>query len=798
MSFELELTPVYYRTNIQSPVPFPGLPKNLLPYAHQLQTYCAVAQTRDYEQVSKWCESCELAAHCQVAKLEPLPNYGTLCITNSAITGGGKTLAAYSYAVEHCQSNHKVLGVYPTNELLQDQKRAVCKLFKEIHGRPPKEGIDGELLVVDGEFLRQEKEPGEQNIKIIEYILSSAKIVLTNPDILYLLCHHLYASSREMTGRNITAFSVLMRDFRTIIFDEFHLYNIKQQASILWIVGMSAQLFSNVKTTQPHSFIFSSATPLDESGSFGQRLANLKKFGISTVSIQQTGDQDGRPVMEAVKLRFEAANLRAWEGENKAVELLGEIQSLLTQNSDHRCLYVMDAVATARRLKKEIAKLFGDDQVGEAHGLVRPQEKRFALKKVHTTGTSGIEVGIDFTDEYFKDILLFEARTSAQFLQRLGRIGRNGRNHAQNVAIAIVPPEVLASLQEYPHLPQPFNRTYLSRLIKHAFRYFDPERFNGYLEHYAPLEAEYTCKIYLKGFECGKNPTTGKCEETQERKFSKEQLSQLIQTLYPGHNRQTTGKKVKKLVFNGTISSILGFRNGGGVVEQNIYRAIGGKTETGKSLGDYFNPLLNLTIPYFDYPKSKINGVFPFHSYNLTYLLRRTDCRFLSKSEFLERLKQYDNFPEAKTYHQQLAQAEPMIYAVVWEDLNQPRKWHFYLNPGDYRYFTFKEGCIVPEKRDYPVLEQVRRIKGLSVELEQTDHSLDLDLLNKAILNRETIAYIGKGRAFNFAQQNHLPPLFELSDLKWGASQAKYHIAFDLNACFLNSLTSSDITSYIP
>ena len=789
---ELELSPVYYRINLQSPVPFPGLPQNASPYAHQLQTYCAVARTRNFAQASTWCQTCELAAECEVARLDPLPKHGTLCITNSAITGGGKTLAVYAYGVEHCLSGHKVLGVYPTNELLQDQKRAVRKLFQQIHGREPREGIDGELLVVDAAFLRQEKESGEQNIKILQYILTRAKIVLTNPDILYLLCHHLYASSREMTGRNITAFTALMRDFRSIIFDEFHLYNIKQQASVLWIVGLSAQLFSNVETAQPHSFIFSSATPLDENGVFGQRLADLKKFGISTVSIQQSGDSDGRPVMEAVKLRFEAANLRAWEGEDKAIGLLPEIQSLLVQNPHHRCLYVMDAVATARRLKHELADLFGSVQVGEAHGLVRPEEKRSALRCAHTTGTSGIEVGIDFTDEYFKDVLLFEARTSPQFLQRLGRIGRNGRRNADNMAIAIVPPEVLAYLQEYPELPQQLERTRLPILLNHAFRYFDPEGFDRYLEHYAPLEAEYTCQIYLKGFECGKNPVTGKYEETQERKITKEQLSQLIQTLYPGHNRETVRKEILRLLGSGTISGILGFRDGGGVVEQNIYRATGGKTKSGKFIGDYFAPLINLEIPYFDQAKSRITGAFPFHTYSLTYLLRRTECRFISKSEFFQILEQYQHLPEAATYRKQLEQGEPMTYAIVIGDLNQPRKWHFYLNSGSYRYFKFVDKCIEQEKRDYPVLDKVKRIAGLTIDLDKTDHSLDVDLVNKAMLKREAIAYIGAGNAFNVARKQRLPPLFELSELRWGANKYPFYIAFDLNAFFLGSLNAAE------
>jgi CRISPR-associated helicase Cas3 len=791
MNLELELTPVYYRNNLQSSVPFPGLPEKTSAYAHQLQTYCAVARTQNYEQASSWCKQCELINQCPVTQIQALEKHSTLCITNSAITGGGKTLAAYAYGVENCLDEHKILGVYPTNELLHDQKRAVSKIFTTIHNREPKEGIDGDLLVVDGDFLRQEKDGGERNIKLIEYILKRAKIVLTNPDILYLLCHHLYASSKETTGINITAFSILLRDFRTIIFDEFHLYNIKQQASVLWLLGLSAQLFSNVETAKPHSFIFSSATPLNQQEAFGERLTALEQFGIVNVNIQQTGDKEGRAVMEAIKLRLESANLRAWEGGDKAVELLPEIQQLLTKNPEHRCLYVMDSVATARRLKYELSNLFDHQEIGEADGLVQNPEKREALSKIHTIGTSGIEVGIDFINEYFKDILLFEARTSAQFLQRLGRIGRNGRQQANNQAIAIVPPEVINYIKEgFSELPQQFDRNHLSTLIKQAFHWFDPERFEGYLNQYAPIEAEYTSAIYLRGFECDKNPLTGKIEETQERKFTRVQLEQLIQTLHPGYNREKAGQELKKLVYQGIISGILSFRGSANVIEPNIYRVMG--FNKGQSIRDLFAPLINLEIPYFDQEKSLIKNTFPFHSYGLNYLLRRSNCQFITKSTFEKYLENYTNHPQYKNYTKKLLQGEPMIYAIVFGDLSKARKWYYYSNSGKYQYFKCVKGSIISEKTDYPLLTKVKRIKGLSIELEKGEESLNLDLLNKELSQREAIAYINKGSAFNLVQEQHLPPLFEVNDFRWGVSEAKYHITFDLNAFFLDSLRESN------
>jgi CRISPR-associated helicase Cas3 len=774
---KITLKPVYYRTNLKTSVPFPGLSNNNSPYQHQLQTYCAIARTQNYHIASQWCDHCELMNKCSISQLPELKNQQTICIINSAITGGGKTLASYAYSIENCFNGHKILGVYPTNELLHDQKRAIVKLFKQIHGREPKIGIDGDILIIDGEFLRQEKESGERNIKLIEYILSDTKIVLTNPDILYLLCHHLYANSKETTGTNISAFSILMRDFKTIIFDEFHLYNIKQQSSIIWIVGLSAQLFAKVENRTSHSFIFSSATPLNLEEGFGKQLQSLQQFGVISVNIEQKGEEEGRPVMEEINLTLENANLRAWEGENKALELLPEIESLLTENNKHRCLYVMDSVATARKLKQKLTQIFGIEKVGEAHGLVQVNEKKEALKKVHTTGTSGIEVGIDFTDEYFKDILLFEARNSSQFLQRLGRIGRNGRDISDNRAIAIVPSEIVNYFQEYPHLAENLDRYTFNQLIKQAFRWFEPEKFNNYQNLYSPIEAEYTSKIYLRGFECAKNKITGKFEETTERKFTREQLSNLIITLYPGHNRESIGKELYKLVSNGTISGIFGFRSGGSILETNIYRMMGVK-ETN------LQPLINLNIPYFDYQKSQEKNTFPFHNYSLTYLLRRTQCQFITKNSFLPYLEKYENHPQYDSYFKQIKQSDSMIYAVVFDDLDKPRQWYFTSNESQYRYYS----KLNPEKRNHPYLEKIKRITGLSIVTEKIEESLNLSLLNDSLKTRDAIAYLNTGKAFNIAQQKHLPPLFEILDFQWGISPAKYHIAFDLNAFFLGCL----------
>src|SRR6266566_3603562 len=47
----------------------------------------------------------------------------TLAIINASATGSGKTLANYAYSLLH--SPTPTIGIYPTNELIKDQERAL-------------------------------------------------------------------------------------------------------------------------------------------------------------------------------------------------------------------------------------------------------------------------------------------------------------------------------------------------------------------------------------------------------------------------------------------------------------------------------------------------------------------------------------------------------------------------------------------------------------------------------------------------------------------------------------------------
>src|SRR2546423_7276672 len=109
----------------------------------------------------------------------------SLAIVNASVTGSGKTLANYAYSL--LNRSTPTIGVYPTNELIKDQERSLCE-----------RGVQ-ELIRIDSLELDkwQQRMGARAHVQVLHAIMGSwideCPIVLTNPDILYLLMYNLYA-----------------------------------------------------------------------------------------------------------------------------------------------------------------------------------------------------------------------------------------------------------------------------------------------------------------------------------------------------------------------------------------------------------------------------------------------------------------------------------------------------------------------------------------------------------------------------------------------------------------------------
>jgi len=122
----------------------------LQPYAYQAQVYGRVREALDRRQ--------------------------TLCLFVTAPTGSGKTLASYAFSIRH---RIPAFGVYPTNELIRDQERALKGWMDP--------NQEYRLLRVDSAQLDEWESRLDQkrHSETLEHLLNWEPTILTNPDILF-------------------------------------------------------------------------------------------------------------------------------------------------------------------------------------------------------------------------------------------------------------------------------------------------------------------------------------------------------------------------------------------------------------------------------------------------------------------------------------------------------------------------------------------------------------------------------------------------------------------------------------
>src|SRR5258706_5256043 len=149
---QFHLAPLYYKS-ADGPFPF-----GLTPLEHQRNTLIQVEKAMQEKR--------------------------TLAIINASVTGSGKTLANYAYSLLNPPT--PTIGVYPTNELIKDQERSI--LARGVR--------QDELIKIDSVELNQwqQRLQAHTNAQVLHTIMGSwfdeCAIVLTNPDILYLLMYN--------------------------------------------------------------------------------------------------------------------------------------------------------------------------------------------------------------------------------------------------------------------------------------------------------------------------------------------------------------------------------------------------------------------------------------------------------------------------------------------------------------------------------------------------------------------------------------------------------------------------------
>jgi CRISPR-associated protein Csc2 len=520
------------------------------------------------------------------------------------------------------------------------------------------------------------------------------------------------------------------------IFDEFHLYNPKQIGNIAFFLGT----LNKITPKKGRVFIFASATPQEEFSEL------IKSLGIPAEPVLEENPEtlgEGQIIAHKVSLSLIPCDLLSWSGIGALKENWTLIKDFLEKYPKGRIVSIVDSVAGSIQLAGTFRVAFPDLEVGEIHGFSSEEARRKALKAQVTVGTSTIEVGIDFKGEHEKDLLIFEARTSGQFIQRLGRIARHDKVlKIPNHAIALIPFYVYNVLAEKLKGKSTIERQELYNLVNEVYK--DPEEFQGYLRKHAPIEMAKGSNLVTDLFM--------EMEGNQEK--VKRSIDELISTL--------TGASLEQACY-----------------KYNEYERL-----------SILRPLFTfrgaeLSVAVID--ERGVDTGFPFKTGNLMFFLRRGIIEEIQEEEFWKSLETV-----------LLSQSEWETEGAIIKKRAKPIKRDADDLSGVFGFFRFK-GLLDKARKVWFEIELselsgkkgcITVISGLEIV---TEPSLAFPHLSRLLRRKKLVGWFIDQAPGSLRFGRALPPLFEIFPLKpilpgGRAAEASWSIAFNQNAFFLDSL----------
>ena len=405
----------------------------------------------------------------QVATWDAINNPDVDVIFNTAMTGDGKSLAAYLAAFK----DHKqIIAMYPTNELILDQRGSLSKYEERLDIRMP-----SHAAMYSTEITRLMREHDTTvRLEEVRKLLKKNAILLTNPDLIHLMMSHQYGWGHLRKELPV----IVGQYFDYFLFDEFHVFDVPQVIAVMNMLGYLTVNYRE-KPNERKKFVFLSATPsklmndLLERGGFRH-----KKIEGSYVSHSQQGY---RCILQPCNLQLHEVSqdvpTEVW-----VMEHVEEIRRFFEEYPGSKAAILVYSVATARRLitfLKDYFKPYGIE-VGENTGLASKEEKKASYDKHILVGTTTVDIGVDFHINY----LIFEAYNAGSFLQRFGRLGRH-EGYAAYEAHALMPRFVLERLTGKFGEAAQLERGAFNEAIREAFP--TEQEFEHYTQRWGVVQA---------------------------------------------------------------------------------------------------------------------------------------------------------------------------------------------------------------------------------------------------------------------------------------------------------------------
>jgi len=428
----------------------------------------------------------------QVETFKALSDPDVDVVFNTAMTGDGKSLAAY---LKVLQGDCSAIGLYPTNELARDQETQTQSYIGKF--QPPNEPRVVRLSGAELEIYAENE--GLRKSAAISTRTSQSEVLLTNPDIFHYLHRGAYLLPGDAPDK---LWGRIDKDFDLFIFDEFHVFSAPQISSVI-----NTMLLIHC-TNRRKKFLFLSATP-DEQLTQRLRTAGFRCQVINPIeknkyqfpgTLEQQNQLDEnrwRQVIREIKLTFVPLD----SGTKASESWLRENVSLILQRfQDHpgsKGAIILNSIASVKRLAPFFQALFQPYglTVGENTGLSGRTAREQSFSADLILGTSTIDVGVDFKINF----LIFESSDAGNFIQRLGRLGRHdgyekdGKSihFDQFTAFALVPNFFVERLfeTEAPPLKQSaiYDRPFLNQTIWEKYRVIND--FEGYYKRWGAFQS---------------------------------------------------------------------------------------------------------------------------------------------------------------------------------------------------------------------------------------------------------------------------------------------------------------------
>jgi len=518
-----------------------------------------------------------------------------------------------------------IIALYPTNALAEDQYQSLKKLKDSLKSNKQIEFITAETLGLMKDKRSYRITKGEILTEIVQKMaLKCGGIIVTNPDIF------IYALKGYYYDKYIN--SVFKGLINAVVFDEFHLYDLRQSDIILFMLHD----ILGTEGTAMRKFIFLSATPNDSIESkiknvLGGTLFDTEKITIDSKIV------DEKPIMPRVELEFRHAP-RFMAGE----VLLSDLGWLREFRGNNRMAIIFDSAhevtLISDRLRRETCW-----NICERSGLRRDS---LADSFDVLVGNKAVEVGIDFKGNSAIQRLVFSGHNVSEFLQRFGRL-RNPMQGVNYRSLCFVPSTVTDHFKNLDRL----SRQQLEENLRKTMK--DPKIESNFRWRYGYLEAyEY---IYKNAYGISVSDARSMRNENKRAPLTGGLPSDKIDDYF------RVGLELIREHYFGDIE----------INSQKILDDVGYLEKSTKSeLLDLMDELSSfrgngIDIAYFDPDNNK------FGTYNAFFLMRWANMDVVSKAQFKKRV------PEE--HHKRIEEVSKRVfgYALINSLIDKPRHVSF-------------------------------------------------------------------------------------------------------------------------